>query len=190
MQSTKSNINAIQTSWFAKRRSSLQNETFSVRKFTFLLEKISDGTSRARLSIILSALLAAFSATAESTTTAADPDGSCQLLSASCNEDGFKITFDMTCRNDDYKAVKWEELYAFPTLSPDHHVWGTTCMESHDAECCFADVNGDGTLIRMNFNFKQCGTTHDDDFVDPNSLKYYNRIQGQEYYNDILLGVG
>ena len=141
------------------------------------------------LSIIFSALLAAFASTAESTTTA-DADGSCQLLTASCNEDGFEITFDMTCRDADYKAVKWDELYAFPTLSPDHHVWGTTCTESHDAECCFSDVNGDGTLIRMNFNFKQCGTTHDDDFVDPNSLKYYNRIQGQEYYNDILLGVG
>ena len=138
-------------------------------------------------------MLAALAATAESTTTG-DADGSCQLLTASCDENGFEITFDTTCKDADYKAIKWDELYANgPTLSTGHHVWGSGCTESPD--CCFKDVNGDGTLIRMNFNFKQCGTTHDANFdagdptSDASNLRYYNKIQGQEYYGDIILGV-
>ena len=143
--------------------------------------------------MIFSAMLAAFATTGEATTTA-DSDGSCQLMTATCDENGFAITFDTACQASDYKAVQWNELYASgPTLSTSLHTFGTN--SAGNAECRFADVNGDGSVIRMNFNFKQCGTTHDPDFDagDPNSdasnLRYYNKIQGQEYYGDIILGV-
>ena len=138
-------------------------------------------------------MLAAFAATAEATVTA-DADGSCQLMTATCDENGFEITFDSTCRNSDYKAVNWNELYASgPTLATTYHTFGTD--SAGNSECRFVDVNGDGTLIRMNFNFKQCGTTHDANFdagdptSDASNLRYYNKIQGQEYYGDIILGV-
>lgn len=138
-------------------------------------------------------MLAAFAATAEAAVTA-DTDGSCQLMTATCNENGFEITFDSSCRDSDYKAVNWNELYANgPTLATSLHTFGTA--SAANAECRFQDVNNDGTLIRMNFNFKQCGTTHDSNFdagaadSDAANLRYYNKIQGQEYYGDIILGV-
>ena len=139
--------------------------------------------------------MAAFAATAEAVVTA-DTDGSCQLMTATCNENGFEITFDSSCRDSDYKAVKWGELYANgPTLASatTFHTFGTD--SAVNSECRFQDVNSDGSLIRMNFNFKECGTTHDSNFdagatdSDAASLRYYNKIQGQEYYGEILLGV-
>jgi len=39
----------------------------------------------------------------------------------------------------------------------------------------------------MDFNFKECGTDYPDS--DTDNLIYRNTIQGQEYYNDIILGV-
>ena len=140
-------------------------------------------------------MMAAFAATAEAVVTA-DTDGSCQLMTATCNENGFEITFDSSCRDSDYKAVKWGELYANgPTLASatTFHTFGTD--SAVNSECRFQDVNSDGSLIRMNFNFKECGTTHDSNFdagatdSDAASLRYYNKIQGQEYYGEILLGV-
>ena len=135
-------------------------------------------------------MLAAFAATAEATVTA-DTDGSCQLMTATCDENGFEITFDSSCRDSDYKAVNWNELYANgPTLSTSLHTFGTD--SAGNSECRFVD---DGTSIKMNFKFKECGTTHDANFdagaadSDAANLRYYNKIQGQEYYGDIILGV-
>ena len=34
----------------------------------------------------------------------ADSDGSCQLLTATCDENGFEITFDSACRDNEYKV--------------------------------------------------------------------------------------
>ena len=113
-----------------------------------------------------------------------DSDGSCQLMTASCDETGFTITFDSSCRDSDYKAVKVNELYA---AGPDY---STTLMTyggspTANSECLFND-DGSGTYT-MKFNFKQCGTTHATG--DTDNLVYYNRVQGQEYYSDVLMGV-
>ena len=131
-------------------------------------------------------MLATFAATTEATTTA-DADGSCQLMTATCDENGFVITFDTSCRDNDYKAVNWSELYASgPTLNTANHVFGTG--SGANSECRFSDVNGDGSVIQMAFNFKQCGTTNEGS-ADTDNLIYYNKVQGQEYYADIILGV-
>ena len=136
--------------------------------------------------VIFSALIAAFAATTNATTTA-DADGSCQLMTATCDENGFVITFDTSCRDNDYKAVNWSELYASgPTLNTANHVFGTG--SGANSECRFSDVNGDGSSIQMSFNFKQCGTTNEGS-ADTDNLIYYNKVQGQEYYADIILGV-
>ena len=135
-------------------------------------------------------MLAAFATNAKAQTTA-DTDGSCQLMTATCNENGFEVTFDTTCQSADYKAVKWNELYANgPSLDNTLHTFGTD--PANNVECRFANDNGE---IKMNFNFRQCGTTHDPDHDagDPNSnpddLVYYNKIQGHEYYGNIIMGV-
>ena len=102
-------------------------------------------------------------------------------MTAICNENGFGITFDTLCRNNDYKAVTWSELYASgPTLNTANHVFGTGAY----SECRFSDVNGDGSAIQMSFNFKQCGTTNGGS-ADTDNRIYYNKVQGQEYFADI-----
>ena len=108
-------------------------------------------------------------------------------MTATCDENGFVITFDTSCRDNDYKAVNWSELYASgPTLNTANHVFGTG--SGANSECRFSDVNGDGSSIQMSFNFKQCGTTNEGS-ADTDNLIYYNKVQGQEYYADIILGV-
>ena len=54
------------------------------------------------------------------------------------------------------------------------------------SECLFNDNDSDG-VYTMKFNFKQCGTTHASG--DAVNLVYYNKVQGQEYYSDVLMGV-
>ena len=104
-------------------------------------------------------------------------------MTSTCDENGFVITFDTICRDKEYKAVKWSELYASgPTLNTVYHVYGTA--SSAQPECRFSDVNGDGSSIQMSFSFKQCGTTK-----GSSDLKlYHNKVQGQEYYANIVFG--
>ena len=117
--------------------------------------------------------------------TTADADGSCQLMTASCDETGFTVTFDSTCRDTDYKAVKVNELYAAgPNYSTSLMTYGGN--PAVNSECLFNDDDSDG-VYTMKFNFKQCGTTHASG--DAVNLVYYNKVQGQEYYSDVLMGV-
>ena len=115
----------------------------------------------------------------------ADTDGSCQLMTATCDETGFTITFDSTCRDTDYKAVKVNELYAAgPNYSTTLMTYGSN--PAVNSECLFNDDDSDG-VYTMKFNFLQCGTTHATG--DTANLVYYNKVQGQEYYSDVLMGV-
>ena len=115
----------------------------------------------------------------------ADSDGSCQLMTASCDETGFTITFDSACRDTDYKAVKVNELYAAgPSYSSSLMTYGGS--PAVNSECVFNDDDSDG-VYTMKFNFLQCGTTHASG--DTVNLVYYNKVQGQEYYSDVLMGV-
>ena len=56
-----------------------------------------------------------------------------------------------------------------------------------NSECLFSVDPNDVTKYKMDFNFKECGTDYPDS--DTDNLIYRNTIQGQEYYNDIILGV-
>ena len=115
----------------------------------------------------------------------ADSDGSCQLMTATCDETGFTITFDSACRDADYKAIKIGELYADgPTYSNTLLTYGGS--PDVNSECLFNDNDSDG-VYTMQFNFKQCGTTHATD--NDSHLVYYNKVQAQEYYNDVIMGV-
>ena len=132
-----------------------------------------------------SVLLASLSAVSEAVITA-DTDGKCQLLTATCDENGFQIIFDSTCQAQDFMAVQWNELYASgPTVNTGLATFGSTATAN--SECLFNDSDGDG-VYQMNFNFPQCGTVHDDT-GDTSNLIYHNTVQAQEYYNDIILGV-
>ena len=115
----------------------------------------------------------------------ADDDGSCQLMTATCDEEGFIIQLYSTCRDVDYKAIKIDELYANgPTYASGTLTYGNT--PSVNNECQFSDVDGDG-IYTMKFSFKQCGTLHASD--DATQLVYFNKVQGQEYYTDLIMGV-
>ena len=131
----------------------------------------------------------------------ADTDGKCRLLEATCDHQGkfetkmfqsdrlclgFHIVFDQTCRDQDYRAIQVNELYA------DGWVQSTTVATfgssaSASSECVFAIDPADSTKYKMDFNFKECSTDHPDS--DTTDLIYRNTIQAQEYYNDIILGV-
>ena len=75
-------------------------------------------------------------------------------MSATCDENGFVVTFDTSCRDADYRAINWNELYASgPTANTATHTFGTGY--SANSECLFQDVNSDGTSIQMIFNYKQ-----------------------------------
>ena len=115
----------------------------------------------------------------------ADSDDKCQLLSATCDENGFEITFDSLCQAQDYKAVKWNELYAArTTLNTVPATFDTAAPVN--SECVFHDNDNNG-VYEMKFSFKQCSTSHDTDNAD--NLIYFNSIQAQEYYDQILFGV-
>ena len=106
-----------------------------------------------------------------------------------CDETGFEITFDSTCQSQDYKAVQWNELYAAgTTVSTGLATFGTA--STANSECVFNDSDGDG-VYKMKFNFRQCSTSHAaaDAAGGADNLIYYNTVQAQEYYNDILMGV-
>ena len=106
-------------------------------------------------------------------------------MTATCDENGFEITFDSTCQGQDFKAVQWNELYAAgTTISTGLATFGSAATAN--SECVFNDNDGDG-VYKMNFNFRQCSTSHATD--DASNLIYYNTVQAQEYYNDILMGV-
>ena len=107
----------------------------------------------------------------------ADADGSCQLLTATCDENGFEITFDSACRDSEYKAVHVNELYAQGlTINTGLATFGSAATAN--AECVFDDDDGDG-VYKMNFNFRQCGTTHETPVSDTDNLIYYNAIQAR-----------
>ena len=101
---------------------------------------------------ITSAVIATLAAVNEATITA-DTDGKCQLLTATCNENGFEITFDSTCQSQDFKAVHWNELYAAgTTIGTGLATFGSAATAN--SECVFNDSDGDG-VYKMNFNYRQ-----------------------------------
>ena len=92
-----------------------------------------------------------------------------------------KITFCLFIQ-----AIHTNELYAAgPTYDGTSLAsFGVTADAS--AECLLAD---DGTgVYKMSFSFKECGTTHDET-GDNTKLEYYNSVQSQEYYNEVIMGV-
>ena len=131
----------------------------------------------------------------------ADTDGTCTLLTATCDHEGiiinfisfvkiiilvgFHVVFDKTCQETDYRAVQWNELYANGwTQSTSTATFGSAATAP--AECLFSVDPTDATKYKMDFNFRQCGTDYPDS--DSSNLVYRNVIQAQEYYNDIILG--
>ena len=106
-------------------------------------------------------------------------------MTAICDETGFTITFDSGCRDSDYKAIKINELYANgPTYATSTLTYGNS--PTVNSECLFHDNDGDGEYT-MKFSFTECGTTHATG--DTANLVYYNKVQAQEYYTDVIMGV-
>lgn len=119
-----------------------------------------------------------------------DTADTCVLLDASCDHDGFTITFITSCATDKYKAIQVDELFASgPTAVNTYATFNEAAAITHNAECVFGSTaNADGNY-EMKFNFKQCGTTHEAATTDTTELEYYNAVQGLEYYSEVVLGV-
>lgn len=114
-----------------------------------------------------------------------DTDGTCQLLDATCDHNGFHITFDMNCRDQDYRGIAISELYANGwTQASTLATYGAE--NTAPAECKFTQDTTDTTKYKMDFNYRQCGTDHPDS--DTDNLIYRNAIQAQEYNGDIIMG--
>ena len=84
------------------------------------------------------------------------------------------------------QAIHENELYAAGPTYDGASLASFGSTATANSECLFVD-DGAG-VFKMNFNFKQCGTTHDETH-DVTKLEYYNAIQAQEYYNEVILGV-
>lgn len=114
-----------------------------------------------------------------------DIDGKCQLLDATCDHNGFKIEFDMTCRDLDYRGVSISELYANGwNQATSLATYGSSL--NLNPECLFSQHPTDSTKYIMKFNFRQCGTDHIES--DADNLIYRNTIQAQEYNSEIIMG--